>query len=199
MHNLDYSGLLDTDIEKIELALSNREGETVGDHIGEKRFGFVLRNYRRLAELGILETNWMSAYLHASHFNDVPLSLLRDVFDTCDKNILQKHYPIPVPPCISTEHIGTDRISLFRGCAGPDHRMGMSWLTSLDKAIWYAAHHVACYGLGPTTQAVYASTVDRTEIYCCGEFYDFDYIVCPKVWWRVDVPISEFRLDRPRW
>jgi hypothetical protein len=189
--SLDYSGLLDTEIEGIEQALSTGRGGTITGYIPDKKLGFVLRNYRRLAELGVLEPNWMSAYLHASHFNDVPLSSLQDVFDTCDKKILQKDYPIPDIP-----YLGGGRFSLFRGCAGPDHRMGMSWLTSLDKAIWYAAHHAAWYEVA--NQAVYAATVDPSEIYCVGEFYDFDFIVRPKVWWKIDVPISEFRLERPR-
>jgi len=191
MRGLDYSGLLDTEVKAIEQAISAGKGEGIYGYIPSKGFGFVLRNYKRLANLGILEQNWMTAYLHSSHFKDVPLSLLQEVFDTCDRAILQKHYPIPDLPRLSG-----DRFSLFRGCAGPDHRMGMSWLTSLDQAIWYAAHHVAYYNL--TNPAVYAAVVDRAEIYCCGDHYDFDYVVFPKAWWRVDVPLSEFRLNRPR-
>jgi hypothetical protein len=74
--------------------------------------------------------------------------------------------------------------------------MGMSWLTSLDKAIWYAAHHAALHKL--TNLAVYVAVVDRAEIYCCGDHYDYDYIVHPKTWWPVPVPLSEFRVDRRR-
>jgi hypothetical protein len=198
MHRLDYSDLLVTEVEGIEQALSTGEGEKITWYIPDKALAFVLRNYRRLAELGILEPNWMSAYLHASHFNAVPLSLLQDVFNTCDKKILQKHYRIPDLPRLNPNlpRLGGERFSLFRGCAGPEHRMGMSWLASLDKAIWYAAKHAAHYEL--TNLAVYAAVVDRAEIYCCGDFYDLDFIVYPRAWWRVDVPATEFRLDRPR-
>jgi hypothetical protein len=67
---------------------------------------------------------------------------------------------------------------------------------TLGGAIWYAAHHAAYYDL--VNVAVYATVVDRSEIYCCGDHYDFDYIVNPKTWWKVDVPAAEFRLNRPR-
>jgi hypothetical protein len=46
--------------------------------------------------------------------------------------------------------------------------MGMSWSMSLDKAIWYAAKHAAAEKL--SNVAVYAATVDRDGIYCCGEW-----------------------------
>jgi hypothetical protein len=191
MDGLDYSDLDEADIEWVEKAFAARDGENIASYIPDKKFKFVLRNYKRLAELEILVRNWMTAYLHESHLNDVPLSTLQDVFNTCDKAVLQQYYPIPAIPRLSGE-----RFSLFRGCAGPDHRMGMSWLTSIDKAIWYATHHAELYGLN--NLAVYVAAVDREEIYCCGGHYDYDYIVCPKAWWRVNVPSEEFRLDRPR-
>ncbi len=196
MHTLDYSGLDESQISGIENALATDPDDLIVGYIPDKMLAFVLRNYKRLAELGILERNWMTAYVHASHLNDYPLARIRDVFDTCDKAILQKHYPIPATPSL-----GSPRFSIFRGCAGPDHRMGMSWITSLDKAIWYASQHAEYRDL--TNQAVYATTVDRSEIYCCGDdHYDRnehkEYIVLPKTWWKVTVPISEFRLDRPR-
>lgn len=74
--------------------------------------------------------------------------------------------------------------------------MGMSWTASLDKAIWYAAHHAAYYDL--TNVAAYAATVDVADIYCRLDHYDDDLIIHPASAWRVDVPDSEFRLDRPR-
>jgi hypothetical protein len=187
----DYSSLLDADAARVKHALSLGDHHQIVGYIPEKALQFVLSNYKQLSDHGILEQNWMQAYLHASNFNDVPLALLQQVFDTCDKNILQTHYPMP-----TISRLSGHRFSFFRGCAGPEHRMGMSWLTSLDKAIWYAAHHAALHNL--TDLAVYAAAVDRAEIYCSGNHYDYDYIVRPKVWWRVDVPTSEFRLDRPR-
>lgn len=190
MRRLDYSPLPGADAERVKQALSKGE-ELLTGYIPDHALGFLLRNYKGLAERGILERNWMQAYLHASHFNDVPLSQLREIFDICDRKILQKHYPIP-----PLHRLSGERYSLFRGCAGPDHRMGMSWVTSLDKAIYYAARHAALRQL--ENLAVYATTVGPREIYCCGAHYDFDYIVCPVTWWRVDVPVSEFRIDRPR-
>jgi hypothetical protein len=53
----------------------------------------------------------------------------------------------------------------------------MSWTHSLDKAIWYAAHHAEYYDL--TNLAVYVAAVNRSDIYCVGEHYDSDYIVYP--------------------
>jgi hypothetical protein len=200
----DYSSLLDADVARVQHALSIGDHHQIFGYIPEKALQFVLSNYKRLSDHGILEQNWMQAYLHASHLNDVSLSLLQEIFDACDKQVLQKHYPIPVLYWLpDSDWLGVlasrrgERISLFRGCAGPEHRMGMSWIASLDKAIWYAAKHAAYYQL--TNLAVYATTVHRDEIYCCGYQYDFDFIVRPKTWWPVDVPESEFRLDRERW
>lgn len=191
MDELDCSSLTDAEIESVKRAIARGE-KCITAHIPDKALEFVLRNYGLLSKLGVLELSWMQAYVHASHFNHIPLASLQKVFDACNRQILQEHYPIPGRGRFSSG----ERFSLFRGCAGPDHRMGMSWLHSLDKAIWYAAHHVAYYELA--NPAVYAAVVARDEIYCCADHYDIDYIVCPKAWWRVDVPISEFRLDRPR-
>jgi hypothetical protein len=168
------------------------KGEPFYGYIPSKGFDFILKNYRELASLGALERSWVPAYLHASHFNAVPLAELQGIFDTCDRDKLQEYFPIYVGDHFSNG----ERFSLFRGCAGPEHRKGMSWTSSLDKAIWYAAHHAAYYGLD--NLAVYAAVVDRPEIYCCGDHYDFDYIVHPQTLWKVDVPVGEFRLDRPR-
>jgi hypothetical protein len=200
----DYSPLLDADVARVKHALSIGDHHQIVGYIPQKALQFVLSNYKQLSDHGILEQNWMHAYLNASHLNDAPLSLLQEIFDACDKRVLQKHYPIPalywLPDSDSLGMLASrrgERFSLFRGCAGPEHRMGMSWIASLDKAIWYAARHAACYQL--TNLAVYATTVHRDEIYCCGSQYDFDFIVRPKTWWPVDVPESEFRLDRERW
>jgi len=187
---LDCSTLLGSEAAQVKEAIERRD-EFIG-YIPSKALEFILRNYRLLAELRALEMNWVPAYLHASHFNAVPLSVLQEVFDTCNRDTLQEHFPIYVGDHFSRG----ERFSLFRGCAGPEHRMGMSWTSSLDKAIWYAAHHAAYYKL--ENVAVYATVVNRSEIYCCGDHYDFDYIVHPKTWWKVAVPASEFRLDRPR-
>jgi hypothetical protein len=190
LDELNCSGLLKSEAAHVKRAIEN--GEPFIGYIPSKAFEFVLRNYRRLAELRVLERNWVPAYLQASQFDAVPLAVLQEVFDSCNRRVLQEHFPIYVGDHFSRG----ERFSLFRGCAGPEHRKGMSWTSSLDKAIWYAAHHAAYYDL--KNLAVYAAVVDRSEICCCGDHYDFDYIVHPKMWWKVDVPTAEFRLNRPR-
>ena len=190
LDELDCSSLQGSEADHVKRAIEKRE-DFIG-YIPSMAFKFILQNHRRLADLHVLERNWVPAYLHASQLNAVPLSVLQDVFDTCDRHTLQEHFPIYVGDHFSRG----ERFSLFRGCAGPEHRKGMSWTSSLDKAIWYAAHHAAYYDL--ENVAVYAAVVDRSEIYCCGDHYDFDYIVHPQTWWKVNVPPSEFRLDRPR-
>lgn len=93
------------------------------------------------------------------------------------------------------------RIENFRGIRNGhirfgSHTMGMSWTPSLDKAIWYAAHHAEFHDLGD--QAVYVAIVPITDIYCRLDHYDDDYIVYPVEAWRIDVPGSEFHLDLDR-
>lgn len=188
--SLDWSELSENECAQVRGAMER--SERFHGYIPSKAFRFILGNYQQLARLKILETNWMPAYVHSSHFADIPLDLLKAVFDACDRKALQKEYPIEVGDHFSRG----ERFSLFRGCAGPQHRKGMSWTGSLDKAIWYAAHHVAYYDISKA--AVYATVVDRSEIYCCGQHYDFDFIVHPATWWKVEVPAAEFRLDRPR-
>lgn len=193
LDELDFSSLKPIEIEKVRLAIKGNE-ELIG-HIGsDKTLRFVLNNYRQLAELKVLEKNWMTAYLHVHNFNGVSLSQLQSVFDACDRDVLQTHFPIYVG-----DHFSNGvRFSLFRGCAGPQHQKGMSWTSSLDKAIWYATDHTEKSGLNRKDMAVYATTVDRSEIYCCGDHYEFDYIVHPQTWWKVDVPESEFTRGRQR-
>jgi hypothetical protein len=53
----------------------------------------------------------------------------------------------------------------------------MSWTSSLDKAIWYAAQHAMYYDL--TDCAVYIATMRVSEIYCCVDHYDHDCIASP--------------------
>lgn len=178
------------DIEKVKSAIIG-DGYFFG-YIPDKGFDFFLENFRELKNIGVLENNWMDAYSHSNNFSHVPLQTLKEIFDTCDSAILQEQYPIYVGDHFSSGK----RFSLFRGCAGDDHRIGMSWTSSLDKAIWYAAHHAECNDLG--NLAVYTTVVERGDIYCCGNHYDYDFIVCPKEVWRVIVPEKEFRIDRPR-
>lgn len=77
----------------------------------------------------------------------------------------------------------------------------MSWTTSLDKAIFYAAGHAIIpleRGLS-ADMAVYATTVDLREIYCRVNRNEDEFIVVPDNLWRIDIPEAEFRLGRPRY
>jgi hypothetical protein len=191
-----------SEADAVRVAISQGEEADVVSCIPGKALQFTLANYLQLAALRVLERNWMAAYVHAQapDLAHVPLNQLKTVFDACDRDILQKDCPIYG----GDRQSNWQRFSLFRGCAGPDHRKGMSWTSSLDKAIWYASHHVAIHAARyphlPTLNnvAVYAASVSRSEIYCCANHYDLDYIVHPTKWWRVNVPVAEFRLDRPR-
>lgn len=187
---LDFTGLTVADAVEVRKAIAR--GENFYGYIPTESLGFIIRNYRVLAAVGALEAPWLDAYVHASHFRDQGVSVLKDVFDACDRDRLRALKPLGEP----INFIRGERHTLFRGCAGPVHSMGMSWTTSLDKAIWYAAHHVEYYDL--SNPAVYVSTVSVAEIYCRLDHYDDDFIVYPSEAWRVDVPINEYRLSRPR-
>jgi hypothetical protein len=166
--DLNYSDLNQDEISCIKQRLS--DDGYFNRYIPGKGLQFILNNYINLSSLGVLEKNWMEAYTHGSHFNDTALETLKSIFDLCSKKLLQVKYPIYVGDHFSNGK----RFSLFRGCAGIDHRMGMSWTSSLDRAIWYAAHHAEHYSL--TNVAVYAAVVQRDEIYCCGSHYDHDFV-----------------------
>ena len=72
----------------------------------------------------------------------------------------------------------------------------MSWTTSLDKAVWYAAHKESHYGA--PNLAVYATTAALEDVYCRLDRNEEEFILFASDWWRVDVPESEFRLNRRR-
>jgi hypothetical protein len=189
--NLDFAGLTEGDANAVRMAIAR--GENFHGYIPSEGLDFIIRNYRSLAALGILEAPWLDAYVHASHFVAHGVSVIRAVFDACDRDRLLALKPLGRVLALAR----TDRLTLFRGCVGPTHTMGMSWTPSLDKAIWYAAHHAEYYD--PTNLAVYATTVPVAEIYCRLDHYeDDDCIVYVREAWRVDVPAKEFRLDRPR-
>lgn len=187
---LDFAGIDPGDAGKVCDAIAR--DENFHDYIPSESLGFIVRNYRGLAALGALEPAWLDAYVHASHFDSVGLDVPRAIFDACDRARLLALKPLGDAVALTQN----GRIILFRGCAGPVHHMGLSWTPSLDKAIWYAAHHAEYYDLGNV--AVYAATLDVAEIYCRLDHYDIDLIACPSDWWRVDVPANEFRLDRRR-
>jgi hypothetical protein len=190
LEDLDFSDLTETDADNVKAAIAR--GQNFQGYIPAEGLSFIIRNYRLLSKLGCLEAPWLDAYVHTSHFNEWGFSLIKDVFDACDRNRLLELKPLG----LTVAPYASDRLTLFRGCAGPVHNMGMSWTPSLDKAIWYAAHHAEYYELA--NLAVYVTTVQITEMYCRLDHYDQDFIVCPRSAWRVAVPAGEFRLDRPR-
>jgi hypothetical protein len=190
VNSLNFSGLSESEISQVRQAIVD-DDESYG-YIPSKAFEFILRNYKQLAALNALEPNWGGAYLSADDFSNVSIDYLQAIFDACRKDVLQKHFPVHIEGNFTKGR----RFNLFRGCAGDDHRMGMSWTDSLDKAIFYAAKHQTYKKLG--NLAVYASVVCGSEIYCSFRRNENEFIVRPKEWWQVDVPITEFRLDRPR-
>ncbi len=185
---LDFSSLSEAKASAVRLAI--KRSENFYGYIPLEGLEFIIRNYRQLAALEVLEDPWLDAYVHASHFNSHGVHILRSVFDACDRQRLRSLKPL------GDVVNANGRVTLFRGCAGPVHSMGMSWTSSMDKAIWYAAHHAALYELD--NRSVYVATVPADNIYCRLDHYDADFIVHPAEAWRIDVPQSEFRLDRPR-
>lgn len=190
LESINYSNL--NDEQKRNVLDAIRRGDNFYGYIPEEGFQFIVNNFAILSDIGCLETNWLEAYVHASDFSHTPLDKLKEIFDKCDKNKLQEINPI-IPD-------GLHRFSIFRGCAGNEHRMGMSWTSSLDKAIWYATKHKEYNDLD--NFCVYASVVDKSEIYCCLTVYETkeapEYIAFPKDCWKIEIPAEEFRLNRPR-
>lgn len=187
MNSLDFSGLTSDETRAVQSAISR--GENFHGYIPAASLAFIVRNYRELATMGALDAPWLDAYVHASHFNAYGVSVLKAVFDACNRNRLRSLKPLG-------DDATGGRLTLFRGCAGPVHSRGMSWTSSLDKAIWYAAHHAEFYDLSDL--AVYVTTVAVEDVYCRLDHYDEDFIAYLQGAWRVDVPSGEFRLDRPR-
>jgi hypothetical protein len=187
---LDFAGIDVGDARQVCDAIAR--GENFHGYIPSESFGFIVRNYRALAGLGALEPAWLDAYVHASHYDGFGFDVLRAIFDACDRTRLLALKPLGETVALAQN----GRITLFRGCAGPVHHKGLSWTSSLDKAIWYAARHAVYSDIGNV--AAYAATLDVAEIYCRLDHYDIDLIACPSAWWRVDVPADEFRLDRSR-
>ncbi len=183
---LDFDGIEESDAQNVRAAI--QRGDNFQGYIPSESLTFIVRNYRELARLKALEPAWLDCYVHSSHFNAFGLETIKAIFDACDRERLRSLKPL-------TQVTG-ERATLFRGCAGPDHTLGMSWTSSLDKAIWYAAHHAAFYD--QSNCAAYVTIIPASEIYCCLDHYDYDCIALPSSAWHVDVPAQEFRLDRPR-
>lgn len=183
---LDFTGLGESDARRVRAAI--QRGDNFQGYIPSESLDFIVRNYNILAQLRVLEQAWLDCYVHAPHFSAYGVKTIKAVFDACDREQLRGLKPLT--------QVAGDRVTLFRGCAGPVHTLGMSWTSSLDKAIWYAAHHATYYDL--IDFAVYVTTMPVSEIYCCLDHYDHDCIAYARSAWRVDIPAEEFRLDRSR-
>lgn len=190
LEHIDFSGLNSVEAEKVKNAIM--KGENFYGYIPSDGLSFITQNYEALKTLGVLEAAWLDAYVHASNFSMWSFETIKSVFNSCDRDKLRSLKPIDE----TLGRLTNGRITVFRGCAGPLHNMGMSWIQSLDKAIWYAAHHVEHYDLN--NPVVYVATISLDEIYCQLDHYDADLIVAPTEAWTVDVPASEFRVNRPR-
>jgi hypothetical protein len=91
-------------------------GENFHGYTPSQSLGFIVRNYRTLASLGILEAPWLDAYMHASHFNAFGLSLIEAAFDACDRARLRALKPLGDAIALGTDE--RDRITLSpRGMA----------------------------------------------------------------------------------
>lgn len=187
---MDFGSIPAAEAAKAAAAIAR--GENFYGYMGSEAFDFIIRNVDALRAAGALEEAWLDAYIFKSHFQDYSLATIKAVFDACDPGRLRSLKPLDSPLDLSR----SGRISLFRGCAGPEHRKGMSWTTSLDKAIWYGAHKAAYHDADSV--AVYATTADLNDIYCRFDRNEEEFILVASEWWRVAVPDSEFRLDRPR-
>lgn len=186
LDHLDFGIIEGEDVQQVRAAILR--GDNFQGYIPSEALAFIVRNFRLLAHLKALEAAWADSYVHSSNLSAYGVDTIQAVFDACDRKRLREIKPLPQMP--------GKKVTLFRGCAGPVHTMGMSWTPSLDKAIWYAAKHAAHYDLSDL--GVYVSTVSVDEVYCFLDYYDADYIVRPADAWRIEVPETEYRLDRYR-
>ena len=187
---MDFGSIAPADAARAADAIAR--GDNFYGYIPSQAFDFILRNVEALRSAGVLEEAWLDAYVFKPHFDDYDLGVITAVFDACDRGRLRALKPIDSPIDIKK----SGRISLFRGCAGPEHRKGLSWTASLDKAIWYAAHKAAYYEAD--NLAVYATCAELDDVYCRLDRNEEEFIHLAEAWWRVDVPESEFRLNRRR-
>ncbi len=189
---MNYLDLNKKDIDIVKTAIKN--GENFYGYIPENGLKFIVRNYKELHKQGCLEANWIDAYLHAFNFRSITFETIKAIFDQCGKSKLRSLHPLPQK--YNAKH---PRFSLFRGCAANRCHKGMSWTSSLDKAIWYAAYHKEYEHYSGTGEcSVYTTTVNSGDIYCYLGRNEPEFIVSPKTWWKIDIPQTEFTLGRSR-
>jgi hypothetical protein len=108
---LDFAGLTEQDANEVRNAIAR--GENFHGYIPAESLGFIIRNYRILAPMGVLEAAWLDAYVHSSHFSERGLSVVKSVFDACNRERLCMLKPLG--QALTFEKEG--RLTLFRGGA----------------------------------------------------------------------------------
>lgn len=152
----------------------------------------LLSNLEKFLEAGVLEEKLIPAYLHAKNFKGIDAKDLKKLFDTCDKEVLkqeakkQGHY---IPERDTSQKLNP--YTVFRGCVGNEFREGMSWTTDLYQAIKYPKRAKSFNWYGNDADqpcSVWCALIEIEEIYCYLNHYDPEFIVCPKDYWKVDIP-----------
>ena len=108
LERLDFTGLTERDANEVRNAIAR--GENFHGYIPAESLGFIIRNYRILAPMGALEATWLDACVHSSHFCGHGLSVVRSVFDACNRDRLCMLKP--VGEALTFEKEG--RLTLFR-------------------------------------------------------------------------------------
>jgi hypothetical protein len=101
------------DASAVRMAIDR--GENFHGYIPTESLGFIIRNYRPPAALGILETPCLDAHVHASNFNAQGVLVVEAVFDACDRDRLLALKPLGDAIALAESRW----LTLFRGCAGP--------------------------------------------------------------------------------
>lgn len=156
----------------------------------------LLSNLKEFKAQGCLEEKLIPAYLHAENLKGVTFADLRKLFDACDKEILrekaaeQGHLPL-----VRDSSQNQNPFTVFRGCVGSEFRDGMSWTTDLYQAIKYPKRAKLFNWYGNDADkpcSVWCSLVEKEEIYCFLNHFEPEIIVCPKTYWKVDIPQELF-------
>lgn len=113
---LDFTGIGESDGQRVRTAI--QRGDNFQGYIPSDALNVIVRNYRALARLQVLEPAWLDCYVHSSHFNTYRVETIKAIFDACDRQRLRTLKALT--------QIAGDRATLFRGCAGPVHTLGMS-------------------------------------------------------------------------
>ncbi|MBL1404840.1 MAG: hypothetical protein COC00_002565 [Rhizobiales bacterium] len=156
----------------------------------------IISNFESLKAKGELEEKLIPAYLHARHFEGIPFETLKNLFDSCDRELLlqkAKEHGYDKPERHHSQ--SSNPFTIFRGCVGNDFREGISWTTDLYQAIKYPKLSKINQSYGNNDKqpcSIWCALVEKDEVYCYLSHYEPELIVCPKTYWRVDVPQKIF-------